>query len=222
MPTAMTSESETENSHRGGELLLEFLNLGLQVRAGIHTGETKHGPAGEVRESRCTPGPGSPRRPAWARFWSPAPSRTWSPTPDPAGKPRQPRAQGPAWFLGGLRARQLRTHPARTAAGPPGPVTACPPGRVAARDRSRGIDLVVSDEHAPPAERGRACTSAWARAPGVSNGNQNRGSRRDADRLGASFPSRIARCSASPVNRHPRPAWCGGGAGRLDCPRWAL
>jgi hypothetical protein len=58
MPTAMTSENEAENSHRGGELLLEFLNLGLQVRAGMHTGEMKHGPAGEVRESRCTPGPG--------------------------------------------------------------------------------------------------------------------------------------------------------------------
>jgi class 3 adenylate cyclase len=42
-------ERRLRDVHRGGELLLEFLNLGLQVRAGMHTGEMEHGPAGEVR-----------------------------------------------------------------------------------------------------------------------------------------------------------------------------
>ena len=44
-----------------------------------------------------------------------------------------------------------------------------------------------------------ACTSACARAPDVSNGNQKHRSLRAADHSGASFPSRIARCSASPA-----------------------
>jgi hypothetical protein len=38
-----------------------------------------------------------------------------------------------------------------------------------------------------------------ARAPGVSNGNQKRRSPRDAGHPGASLPSRMARCSASPA-----------------------
>jgi len=42
-------ERRPRDVHRGGELLLEFLNLGLQVRAGMHTGEMEHGPAGELR-----------------------------------------------------------------------------------------------------------------------------------------------------------------------------
>lgn len=32
----------------------------------------------------------------------------------------------------------------------------CPCGRAVARGRSRGVDLVVGDEHTPPAERGRS------------------------------------------------------------------
>ena len=40
---------------------------------------------------------------------------------------------------------------------------------------------------------------APARAPGVSKGNQKRRSPRDADHPGASVPSRVARCSASPA-----------------------
>jgi hypothetical protein len=69
-------ERRPRDVHRGGELLLEFLNLGLQVWAGMHTGEMEHGPAGEVRGIAVHTGPGSPRWPARARSWSPAPSAT--------------------------------------------------------------------------------------------------------------------------------------------------
>src|SRR5450755_4267704 len=43
-----------------------------------------------------------------------------------------------------------------------------PPGPAVARDRSRGVDLVVGDEYAPPAERGRSMHERLrARAWGV-------------------------------------------------------
>jgi len=55
--------------------------LGLQVRAGVHTGEMEHGPAGEVRGIAVPPAPGSPPSPTRAKSWSPAPSATLSPAP---------------------------------------------------------------------------------------------------------------------------------------------
>jgi hypothetical protein len=52
--------------------------LGLQVRAGMHTGEMEHGPGGEVRGIAVHTGAGSPRWPARERSWSPVRSATWS------------------------------------------------------------------------------------------------------------------------------------------------
>jgi len=49
MPSIMVRVMNSQKKVCGGELLLEFLNLGLQVRAGMHTGEMEHGPAAEVR-----------------------------------------------------------------------------------------------------------------------------------------------------------------------------
>ena len=77
----------------GGEVRDIALHTGARVAA-------LAGP-GEIRVSRTIRDPGRGR-------------------PGPAGQPRCPPAQGRTRFLGDLRGHQLRTRPARAAAGPPG------------------------------------------------------------------------------------------------------
>ena len=55
--------------------------LGLNVRAGLHTGEMEQAPPVRSGALPCTPGRGSPPWPARARSTSPAPSATWSRAP---------------------------------------------------------------------------------------------------------------------------------------------
>ena len=84
--------------------------LGLAVRAGVHTGEMEHGPAGEVRGIAVHTGT---RVAALAGPGEILVSRTIrdlvAGRPHSAGKPRDARAQGRARLLGDIRGHQLRS-----------------------------------------------------------------------------------------------------------------
>ena len=53
----------------------------------------------------------------------------------------------------------------------------CPRGRAVARARSRGVDLVVGDEHAPPAQRGRGMHERLRARPAYQTGTRSAAAR---------------------------------------------
>ena len=95
-----TFDGPTQAIRCAEALRTEAETLGVEIRAGIHTGECELLDA-DIGGSPCTSRRGSSARPAPAKSWSPAPSVTWSWLGHGLRGPRQRRV---AWC-----ARQLAT-----------------------------------------------------------------------------------------------------------------